>query len=61
MKQIYVTTTDGTTGFIDDYSVEYDEIEDLVGEKLNIHFHDENGNPMESIKTIDAVDYTRSY
>jgi len=53
--KIYVLIADGTTGFIYSDTVDYVSESDMIGDKLNIHYHDENGNPCEKIGEMTEV------
>ena len=54
-EKIMVVLEDDTCGFIDSDSVDYDCYESMVGDKLNIHLSDENGNPIEKIGVIKEI------
>ena len=42
-----VKLEDGTTGIIDDDTLDGQHPDDFIGERVNIHLHDENGNNIE--------------
>ena len=42
-----VRLKDNTTGTIDDDTLEGQHPDNFIGERVNIHLHDENGNPIE--------------
>lgn len=42
-----VMLKDNTVGTINADSIDYQDIRDFVGETVNVHLHDENGNPIE--------------
>jgi len=55
MSTITIRLEDGTTGTIDAYSVEFNDVEDLVGQKLNIHTADENGNDINIVGVVAEI------
>ena len=61
MKEHYVLLEDGTTGMIQDSSIDYQDPENFIGETMNVHLHDENGNPIEKEGKLVSVEYTTEY
>jgi hypothetical protein len=43
-----VALEDGTVGKINDNTLDGQSAEAFVGETVNVHLHDENGNPIEA-------------
>jgi len=39
-----VRLSDGTTGTIDDDTIDYQDLNDFIGEVMTVHLYDENGN-----------------
>ena len=54
-RQITVRLSDDTIGTIDPYSIDDYTEENIIGEKLNTHLHDENGNPIEKTGVVVEV------
>jgi hypothetical protein len=42
-----VVLNDGTVGTIDDDTVDYQDLNDFIGERMSVHLFDENGNSIE--------------
>lgn len=42
-----VALEDGTVGTINDNTLDGQSAEEYIGEVVNVHLHDENGNPIE--------------
>ena len=51
-ERIEVLIADGTTGYIHADTVDYENASDMIGDKLNIHYRDENGNFCEKIGEV---------
>ena len=45
----------GTTGTIDSDTLNGQSAEDFIGEMVNVHLHDENGNQIEIEGVLDEV------
>lgn len=43
-----VALEDGTVGTINDNTLDVQSAEAFIGEVVNVHLHDENGNPIEA-------------
>lgn len=50
-----VLLSDGTTGTVDSDSIDGQHADAFIGEVVNVHFHDENGMPMERRGTLAEV------
>jgi hypothetical protein len=55
MAQITVRLADDTVGAIDPYSIDGYTEQTIIGAVLNVHLHDENGNPIEKTGKIVEV------
>jgi hypothetical protein len=54
-QRITVQLTDDTVGIIDPHSIAGYTEESIIGAVLNVHLHDENGNPIEKTGEIVEV------
>ena len=45
----------GTTGTIDSDTINGQDIERFLGEVVNVHSHDENGNPVEMSGVLEEI------
>lgn len=50
-----VVLEDGTVGEIDDATIDGQHADAFIGEMVNVHLHDENGNPIEVLGVMSAV------
>ena len=48
MTTYTVILKDQTVGTINSDTIDGQSAEDFIGEIVNVHYHDENGNPVES-------------
>jgi len=48
MQTYTVLLSDGTTGTVSSDTLNGQSAEDFIGEIVNVHLHDENGNPIET-------------
>ena len=47
MTTYTVLLANGTTGTVDDDTLDGQHPNVFIGERVNVHLHDENGNPIE--------------
>jgi hypothetical protein len=56
-----VALEDGTVGTINDDTLDGQSADAFIGETVNVHLHDENGNPIEAqgklIEVLEASEY----
>jgi hypothetical protein len=56
-----VALEDGTVGTINDDTLDGQSADAFIGETVNVHLHDENGNPIEVqgklVEVLDAREY----
>ena len=57
-----VALQDGTVGKINDNTLDGQSAEDFIGEIVNVHLHDENGNEIEvSGRLVEVLEVSEHY
>jgi hypothetical protein len=54
-----VLLKNGTVGTVDDSTINYQPIENFIGQPITVHVNDENGNDTEQTGILESVEESR--